>query len=81
MVIPPGCLLTHVGQRRKPAHATALNADSGADLSFSRDVIVLTINGAEVDLNLIDLPGLIHSHDQGNGMVGLIKQLTEDYIK
>jgi hypothetical protein len=44
-------------------------------------VVVLTIHGADADLTLIDLPGLIHSHDCEPHMVQLTKALTIDYIR
>jgi hypothetical protein len=55
------------------------HAESGR-LPFSRDVIVLTIHGADSDLTLIDLPGLIQSHEQ-NEMVQMVEDLVVDYIK
>jgi hypothetical protein len=62
-------------------HISLACAGPGGKLSFSRDVVVLTIHGADADLTLIDLPGLIHSHDSEPHMVELTKNLTVEYVR
>lgn len=58
-----------------------MHTGAGEKLAFSRDVVVLTIHGADADLTLIDLPGLIHSHDKEPHMVGVTRELTHEYIR
>ncbi|MEW5304576.1 MAG: hypothetical protein WDW36_007178 [Sanguina aurantia] len=51
-------------------------------LKFSRNLVVVEIKGAPVDLTLIDLPGIIRSTDQegDKGYVALTRSLTEHYM-
>ena len=58
------------------------SSDSSDKLKFTRNVIVLEITGADVDLALIDLPGIIQSEQGDDGSnVELVKQLVEQYIR
>lgn len=50
-------------------------------LKFSRNVVVLEISGANVDLTLIDLPGIIQSDQGGDDNVELVQQLVREYMK
>lgn len=51
-------------------------------LKFTRNVVVLEITGADVDLTLIDLPGIIQSDQSGDGAnVELVKQLVQHYMR
>lgn len=50
-------------------------------LKFSRNVVVLEISGANVDLSLIDLPGIIQSEQGGDDNVELVQQLVKDYMQ
>jgi hypothetical protein len=38
--------------------------------------VVLEIDGAEADLTIIDLPGIIHDHPAGRQYVELVEQMT-----
>jgi len=50
-------------------------------LQFTRNVVVLEITGADVDLALIDLPGIIQAEkSDGGSNVKLLKSLVEHYI-
>ncbi|KAJ2922810.1 hypothetical protein H1R20_g14302, partial [Candolleomyces eurysporus] len=55
-----------------------------SELSFSRNVVSLSISGPEVaDLSFCDLPGLIASVGTGNGAstdIGLVEGLIKSYI-
>jgi chitinase len=57
------------------------SAESADDLKFTRNVVVLEITGADVDLALIDLPGIIQTEQGDDGSnVELVKQLVDQYI-
>jgi hypothetical protein len=50
-------------------------------LKFTRNVVVLEITGADVNLSLIDLPGIIQTEQGDDGSnVKLVKELVEQYI-
>lgn len=50
-------------------------------LAFTRNVIVLEIQGADVDLALIDLPGIIQTEKDDDGSnIELVQQLVKQYI-
>ncbi|WIA22587.1 hypothetical protein OEZ86_009572 [Tetradesmus obliquus] len=58
--------------------AAAVPADQ---LQFTRNVVVLEITGADVDLALIDLPGIIQTEQADYGSnVELVQQLVRHYI-
>lgn len=56
-------------------------ADSN-ELKFTRNVVVLEILGADINLTAIDLPGIIHTteKDEDRTNVDLIRELTEHYM-
>ncbi|KAF8059174.1 mx [Scenedesmus sp. PABB004] len=61
-------------------------ADSGStkdELAFTPNVVVLTIAGAEADLTLIDLPGIIHTstREEGEDEVRLVQDLVKSYVE
>lgn len=49
-------------------------------LPFTRNVVVLEISGAEVDLALVDLPGIIQTDQADGSQVKLVQDLVQDYI-
>lgn len=60
---------------RTSSSSAGSNADSADDLKFTRNVVVLEITGADVDLALIDLPGIIQTEQGDDGSnVELVKQ-------
>lgn len=64
--------------RASPAESEATSKDV---LAFTRNVIVLEITGADVDLALIDLPGIIQTEQADDGTnVELVQQLVKQYI-
>jgi len=66
---------------RTSSSSIGSNADSADDLKFTRNVVVLEITGADVDLALIALPGIIQTEQGDDGSnVELVKQLVEQYI-
>lgn len=75
----------------READTAASNSSSSADsngiveqedaLKFTRNVVVLEITGADVDLSLIDLPGIIQTEQGDDGSnVELVKALVQQYI-
>lgn len=51
------------------------------ELKFTRNKVVLEVSGADVDLSLIDLPGIIQTDADGdNSMVELVHNLVKDSI-
>ncbi|KAK9765630.1 hypothetical protein K7432_005864 [Basidiobolus ranarum] len=57
--------------------------DSPDDLQFTKNVVVLHIKGADIDLSLIDLPGIIRSVDDPNDnhLIPLVRSLVQVYIE
>jgi hypothetical protein len=51
------------------------------ELKFTKNAVVLVIKGAQADLTLIDLPGIIQSDEDSPQNVGLVKDMVTDYIK
>jgi GTP-binding protein EngB required for normal cell division len=53
------------------------------ELMFTQNVICVDIQGEDIDLTLIDLPGIIQSVglNQDKTMIGMIERLVKSYIK
>ncbi|KAL6755541.1 P-loop containing nucleoside triphosphate hydrolase protein [Haematococcus lacustris] len=53
------------------------------ELGFSRNVVVLEIQGADISLSLIDLPGIINSTEKKEDqyLVNMIKDMVKQYIE
>ncbi|KAL6751622.1 P-loop containing nucleoside triphosphate hydrolase protein [Haematococcus lacustris] len=53
------------------------------ELGFSRNVVVLEIQGADVSLSLIDLPGIINSTEKKEDqyLINMIKDMVKHYIE
>jgi GTPase SAR1 family protein len=74
---------------QKNAAAAVTDEDAVADdhpergdtLKFTRNVVVIDIKGAPVDLTLIDLPGIIQADEDNPDNVDLVANLVTDYIK
>jgi hypothetical protein len=61
--------------------ASTASVEQEDALKFTRNVVVLEITGADVDLSLIDLPGIIQTEQGDDGSnVKLVKELVEQYI-
>ena len=61
-----------------PRHSDAFGRLGGGDyeLEFTSNSVVLEIQGAEADLTIVDLPGIIQSHPKGEHYVGMIKEMV-----
>jgi len=72
-----------VSEARSGRSSSSLDSASGTEdtLAFTRNVIVLEITGADADLTLIDLPGIIQTEVNRDGSIELVKGLVEQYIK
>eukprot|EP00798_Chlamydomonas_sp_ICE-L_P022082 gene22082-29146_t len=55
---------------------------SGAEyeLEFTRNSVVLEVDGAEADLTIVDLPGIIHTHSKQQ-YIGMIKGMVRESIR
>ncbi|KAJ9515391.1 hypothetical protein QJQ45_016385 [Haematococcus lacustris] len=53
------------------------------ELAFSRNVVVLEVQGAGISLSLIDLPGIISSteKEEDQHLVGMIRDMVKHYIE
>ncbi|GFH14301.1 P-loop containing nucleoside triphosphate hydrolase protein [Haematococcus lacustris] len=53
------------------------------ELGFSRNVVVLEIQGADISLSLIDLPGIINSTEKKEDqyLINMIKDMVKHYIE
>ncbi|KXZ52299.1 hypothetical protein GPECTOR_10g931 [Gonium pectorale] len=63
----------------EPKQASALQALGSASnyqLMFTANKVVLEIDGAEADLTIIDLPGIIHDHPKGKQYVEMVERMT-----
>jgi hypothetical protein len=64
-----------------PAELTQLLKESADELKFTRDVVALEIWGADLDLTLTDLPGIIQTEpeggDDGVSYVDLVHELVQ----
>ncbi|KXZ50489.1 hypothetical protein GPECTOR_16g664 [Gonium pectorale] len=63
-----------------PKESNAKEALGSADqyeLAFTANKVVLDIDGAEADLTIIDLPGIIHDHPRGKQYVELVERMTK----
>lgn len=59
-----------------------LKADQKDELLFTGNVVCLDITGADIDLTLIDLPGIIQSvgpHEDSR-VIGMIESIVKSYI-
>ncbi|KAI8475322.1 MAG: P-loop containing nucleoside triphosphate hydrolase protein [Monoraphidium minutum] len=76
---------------RRPWEELAALARPGADaealgegrdqLKFTRNVVVLEVMGADVNLTLIDLPGIIQSDDDNPDNKHIVTSMVTDFIK
>ncbi|KXZ49643.1 hypothetical protein GPECTOR_20g500 [Gonium pectorale] len=63
-----------------PSESEAKEGLGGAgpyELDFTANKVVLEIDGAEADLTIIDLPGIIHNHSRGRQCVELVERMTK----
>ncbi|GFH30311.1 uncharacterized protein HaLaN_29141, partial [Haematococcus lacustris] len=53
------------------------------ELGFSRNVVVMEIQGADISLSLIDLPGIINSTEKKEDqyLINMIKDMVKHYIE
>ncbi|PNH03187.1 Interferon-induced GTP-binding protein Mx1 [Tetrabaena socialis] len=65
---------------RSPQALLALSDANRYELGFTFNKVILQIYGAEADLTIIDLPGIIHDHPQGKHVVDLVERLTRQSI-
>lgn len=70
-------------QGGSPVGAAAAAAVSSSPLKFSRDVVVVEVRGAPVDLTLIDLPGIIYNLErpEDDHYKHLVADLTTSYLQ
>jgi GTP-binding protein EngB required for normal cell division len=68
------------------AQKILLNPSSKADrlpakdeLLFTKNVVCVELTGQDVDLTLIDLPGIIHNYHDAR-MITLVEELVKEYI-
>ena len=59
----------------------ALGDPSSYELLFTNNSVVLEVEGAEADLTIVDLPGIIQFHEQGQRYVDLIKGMVTGAIQ
>ncbi|KAG2501873.1 hypothetical protein HYH03_000371 [Edaphochlamys debaryana] len=59
---------------------TALGGADGYELPFTRNTVVVEIDGGQEDLTIVDLPGLIQTHAKGISYVEMVRELTEEYL-
>lgn len=70
-----------VSEARSGRSSSSLDSGTEDTLAFTRNVIVLEITGADADLTLIDLPGIIQTEVNRDGSVELVKGLVQQYIR
>ncbi|KAG2486191.1 hypothetical protein HYH03_015153 [Edaphochlamys debaryana] len=58
-----------------------LGPAAGYELSFTANKVVLEVLGADVDLTLVDLPGIIHNHPKGDTYVHQVKAMTKAQLQ
>jgi hypothetical protein len=58
-----------------------LGDPSNYELLFTNNSVVLEVEGAEADLTIVDLPGIIQFHEQGQRYVDLIKSMVTNTIQ
>ncbi|GLC38721.1 hypothetical protein PLESTF_001692100 [Pleodorina starrii] len=69
------------GPQPKPSTAfKALGDATRYELGFTANKVVLEILGADVDLTIIDLPGIIHDHPKGRHYVTMVEQMTKQNL-
>ncbi|PNH03669.1 Interferon-induced GTP-binding protein Mx1 [Tetrabaena socialis] len=69
------------GSAATPSRALlALGGPSSYELRFKYNSVVLEIDGAEADLTIVDLPGIIQSHPEGPELVALVGRMTRESI-
>jgi hypothetical protein len=49
------------------------------ELMFTKNVVCVELYGQDLDLSLIDLPGIIHNYHDAR-MISLVEELVKDYI-
>ncbi|GFR41677.1 hypothetical protein Agub_g2422, partial [Astrephomene gubernaculifera] len=57
-----------------------LGESSNYELGFTANKVVLEIDGAEADLTIIDLPGIIHDHPKGRHYVEIVERMTKQNL-
>nr|BAF46281.1 dynamin related protein [Chlamydomonas reinhardtii] len=69
------------GRAPEPSSAMrGLGDAAGYELQFTANKVVLEIVGAEADLTIIDLPGIIHSHPKDPSLIDVVKSLVKCYL-
>ncbi|GAX85390.1 hypothetical protein CEUSTIGMA_g12806.t1 [Chlamydomonas eustigma] len=68
--------------QKEPEHSRFfLELPTEYQLEFTRNSVVLEIEGADADLTIIDLPGIIQSHHKGPHYVEMIKNMVLNSIE
>ncbi|KAG2429232.1 hypothetical protein HXX76_011002 [Chlamydomonas incerta] len=67
------------GAPEQSSAVKALGAASEYELQFTANKVVLEIDGAEADLTIIDLPGIIHSHSRPE-LITMVHDLVKSYL-
>ncbi|GAX77442.1 hypothetical protein CEUSTIGMA_g4887.t1 [Chlamydomonas eustigma] len=68
--------------QKEPEHSRSfLELPAEYQLEFTRNSVVLEIEGADADLTIIDLPGIIQSHHKGPHYVEMIKNMVLNSIE
>ncbi|KAG2426403.1 hypothetical protein HYH02_014830 [Chlamydomonas schloesseri] len=58
---------------------TQLGDASAYQLQFTNDKVVLEIDGADADLTIIDLPGIIHSHSDPS-LIDVVRDMVKSHL-
>ncbi|KAG2486184.1 hypothetical protein HYH03_015147 [Edaphochlamys debaryana] len=69
------------GSPQAPKALDDLGPATGYELSFTANKVVLEVLGADVDLTLVDLPGIIHNHPKGDTYVHQVKAMTKAQLQ
>jgi hypothetical protein len=78
----PGSLFLEGEDLKEPQHSRAyLELPEEYQLEFTRNSVVLEIEGADADLTIVDLPGIIQSHHSGEHYVEMIKNMVLQSIE
>lgn len=57
-----------------------VDPDYGHQLAFTRNIVVVAVTGADVDLSVIDLPGIVQSHEKGEQYADMTKDMVRHFI-
>ncbi|KAG2488600.1 hypothetical protein HYH03_012919 [Edaphochlamys debaryana] len=66
---------------RDPQPLRALGHPTTYELSFTANKVVLEVDGADADLTIIDLPGIIHDHPKGKQYVDMVERMTKAQLR